>query len=215
MKKILILLSAAVSLFSASAFGQYTSAYNPTTKNSWYISTTGNINWQKNIGANTGGFMGLPKTVKIDKYNTGFGGAIALGYQVDESWRVEIEGSHKHNNIKYNNKIFGDKLVGFRTNTSVMANAFYEEPIADKVKFYVGLGAGYSHVKLEAAKMTRIKDNLFAFQVIPGFAFEISDHVDMTLGYRFFATTKTAVEKALGSNIPYSNNVEAGLRFKF
>lgn len=204
MKK-LTLLAAALALCASTAVAQLDTS-------SWYISTTGNLNWQNKttIGNSVPMFSGYTLT----DYNTGFGGAVALGTQLDENWRVELEGSYRRNNIKYNNKIFGDKMLGYRANTSVMANAFYDHPLSEKVKLYVGGGIGYSHAYYQLLGGS-ITDNVFAFQVMPGLSFAVCDNVEFTVGHRFFATTKTKIEDTLGSKMPYSNSVEAGFRFKF
>lgn len=183
-----------------------------------YLQTTGSYGWHNKSKVKVGKYTGS------EKQKNGFGGAVAIGYIID-CWRLEIEGSHRHNGSKYE--------IGLKSNTSLMGNIYFDMPVTDLISFYLGAGAGVSSVNAKAikyevkdSKLVKFKkkhghfDTVFAWQAMGGISYAISDNVDLVTGYRLFSTSRPTVarfngRKAKLSNIPLIHSIDLGLRFKF
>lgn len=188
------------------------------TEHNCYLQATSSYGWHNKSKINA---FGLPREAHQKR---GFGGALSIGYIID-CWRLELEGSHRHNPSK--------AQLGIKSNTSLMANVFYDVPVTDLISIYFGAGAGISSVNGKSIKVEKndshilkLKkkhghlDTVFAWQVMSGISYAISDNVDLIAGYRLFATGKPTIaklgkEKARLKNIPITQSVELGLRFKF
>lgn len=191
----------------------------------WYVQGTGSFGWHNKSK------LTLTELSGKERQKNGFGGALAVG-RIMDCWRIELEGSHRINHAKHK--------YGFRSNTSLMANAYCDIPVTDVISIYLGAGAGISSVngkipseliitqkgkKLfldELKKKSGHLDTVFAWQLMAGITFALSDNWDLVGGYRLFATTKPTLAKTHHSKdkikinkTPLSNNVEIGLRFKF
>lgn len=105
----------------------------------------------------------------------------------------------------------------------VMANVFYDFDLDGPVTPYVGAGAGIGFVDVDYSPsgVAIIQDDgsAFAYQAMAGIAYAVAPSVDLTLGYRYRATTDVEVEADLfAADFDVENSasiVEAGLRFTF
>lgn len=117
---------------------------------------------------------------------------------------------------------------------AIMANLYYDIPVCDCFSVYLGAGAGVSFNEIAIAdkiidtagkvtssdhSFTTVKNTLFAWQVMTGVAYDLSEDWTLTLGYRLFATAKpkyqTGTETIKAKKMPLSHNFEIGLRYKF
>lgn len=131
---------------------------------------------------------------------------------------------------------------------TLMGNVYYDIPLSEDFSWYVGAGAGVAFetkkVSVAANSSTtqnfpvgppvtnsittiKEKDILFAYQVMTGVSYAITDNIDATLGYRFTGTSKPKdfTGKLVSGNTtsnytmsmqkwPHAHSVEAGIRFK-
>lgn len=189
-------------------------------EHNWYLQATSSYGWHNKSKINA-----FEQTHK-EHQKRGFGGALAIGYILD-CWRLELEGSHRYNGYK------SKSAVGIKSNSSLMANVYYDIPVTDLISIYFGAGAGISSVNGQSikshsddSKFVKFKkkrghlDTVFAWQAMSGISYAISDNVDLIAGYRLFATAKPTIakigkEKIKLKNIPVTQSVELGLRFKF
>lgn len=188
----------------------------PCKENNWYIQANGSLGWHNDSK------FSYNKDRLSERQKPGFGGSVAVG-RIIENWRLELEASYRENSSK-------SKLT--TSNTSLMLNGYCDMPVMEDLSFYIGAGAGISSVngkvhRVEfentSAEFPKDKNNLdtvFAWQLMSGFSYALSDEWDLILGYRLFATAKPTLakfhnEKLKMTKMPLSNNVELGLRFKF
>ncbi len=109
------------------------------------------------------------------------------------------------------------------SNIFVMANVFYDFDTGGPLKPYLGagIGVGFVDVNYSPSDVPIIQDDAtaFAYQGVAGVAYEVSPSIDLTVAYRYRATTDVSVEADLFSaDFDIENRasiVEAGLRFNF
>ena len=116
--------------------------------------------------------------------------APAIGYRFCNGLRVEGEFGYRHNNLK-KLKFYGTSfhINGHLETYTGMANVYYDFPICWCLKPYVGAGIGYANSKVKICQgnvLAKGHDNGFAWQVIAGVAYPISNNVDLAVEYRFF-----------------------------
>jgi len=180
-------------------------------KPNWYVSATGSFGWHNDI---------KEKDVFGHEFKFSFknnyGGSLAVGYIVDQ-WRLEIEGSYRTN--KFDKVTLSGQTAALSNlsldDRTLMVNLFYDIPVYDCITLYVGGGLGIDWVnfkyKYQGTTYTISSDTCFAYQLMAGVAYGLTEQVDLTLGYRLFGRTYADSVQ----NAPISNNIELGLRFKF
>ncbi|MBP0492914.1 OmpA family protein [Pararoseomonas indoligenes] len=186
-----------------------------------YIAGGGGANWLmdrtlEGRGGNRGYFNSLPTTSYGEsRQNTGWVGALSLGWGFGNGVRAEVEGNYRENNV--------DKFGGFggpgRTSAfnridgdirqyGVMGNVFYDFAFPGlPVQPYIGAGAGYIWTEYDGVRATRAQaggstiriddtDGRFAYQGIAGLAFPISavPGLTTTLEYRYMGTLSPRLE---------------------
>ncbi len=75
----------------------------------------------------------------------------------------------------------------------IMANLYYDITLLPIVSPYIGLGLGVLESDAEgiiSGTAFEEKDTEFAFQIMVGAGFELSDELIVEAGYRFFSTTE-------------------------
>jgi len=193
-----------------------TPAFASSEGNRWYISTTGDLVFRmKDMIGFEGG------SLKID-YKTGYGASLAIGRTIN-CWRAEIEAAYRKNNVKNltgtNNNGTSITVPGtpidYTSNFALMANLYYDFYVAPCFSIYLGGGIGGSVAKAPYTS----HQILFAWQAMGGIAYDFTCNFALTLGYRFFATTKPKgnfdSESIPLKKIPMSQSIELGLRYKF
>lgn len=131
---------------------------------------------------------------------------------------------------------------GYIQNFALMVNAFYDFYLSDCFSIFIGGGIGASDTRFsysfidtatdcgessaDCVPLVCGSDNEwnFAWQLMAGFAYHINDCWALTVGYRFFSTAKPTMCLARISaeeccnkfcDMPYSNNVDFGVRVRF
>lgn len=152
---------------------------------------------------------GFPN-VKLS-YDLGYNVAAALGYYVLEHLRVEAEFAYRKN------KLDSGKISGFGSlpasgeiySTSGMANAYWDFLNNSDFTPYLGLGLGWSSVKLKGPGGSDSSSGL-AGQFIGGVSYDINETVALTLDYRFFTTKDPKIDGSKGSYL--ANDLAVGVR---
>ena len=160
-----------------------------------------------------------------------FVGGGAVGVKTKWGFRPEFEVTHRKNQLQ--SRVDGGLAgflygTGYIRETTVLANLNYDFDTGTRFVPYIGAGAGFvmnSHkVNYRNAFLqvrTDDKDATFAYQVGAGAAYNITDHMAFTLGYRFLATTPSNTGLNANGNLAYENDrykareVLAGLRYSF
>lgn len=107
--------------------------------------------------------------------------------------------------------------------TFLMANGYYDFTAVGPFTPYVGagLGVGFVNVDYSPSDVTIVDDDatVFAYQLIAGGSFDISDRTALFAQYRYRATEDVETDVALfDANLDVENTasvIEAGLRFRF
>jgi opacity protein-like surface antigen len=155
------------------------------------------------------------------KYDTGFFGAIDLGYRWCNGFHLEAEVAYIYNKDKKHNNYysFNSSHRRHRDVWAGMVNGLYEFDTCWGVEPYVGIGLGYAHVKhginndfsYAYSGRRHASHNSFAYQVIAGVAYPICDNIDLAVEYRFF----DAVNSRSHAPRVYNHNVGLNLKYYF
>lgn len=219
MKKKLISIAAGIaallSVQSASAY------FDASALEGWYIGTSGSGSWH--------GDTELGNDNACVSHDFGYGFNFALGYELcDWNMRVEAEYVWRH----WSNDRFKNASSEFTSDSghlreyAFMGNLLYDMELSDPFGMYIGAGLGLGNSRLElnnsdGAIRDTADDWVFAWQLMAGMVWDLNECWDLTLGYRFLALGKPSLPTSVNGvcadvdNMPYSNNIDLGLRFKF
>ena len=147
----------------------------------------------------------------------------ATGNPVGEG-RIELEFTRRKNplnQVKFDEGSF--KGSGKVTADSLLLNFF--GVLHDKTPWspYAGVGIGVARMEASDLKVTGYplasgSSVVFAYQLGTGVDFELTDYLNLDLGYRFFGSTRPEFTEVNGRKFKmdyYSHNVILGLRLGF
>ena len=201
-----------------------------TTSNGWYTSLTGLYNMPRDSDA-TLDTEPLDATGDIELSND-FGFALALGMQMNDALRVELEGAYRPlevdgaKGVLLNSAPVDVGLSGELDTWSLMINAYYEMPLG-AARPYLGAGLGIAghdgELTLSSPLLVSVlgtnsvresgDDTVFAYQFMAGLGFEVSDNMTLFGGYRYMGTDDMEIEAFTASYGTHA--LEAGLRVGF
>ncbi len=164
-------------------------------------------------------------------FSDGFGVHASIGHDFG-MFRLEGELGYRFNRAKGMTVTNAGGLTGVASGpatgsvkaNSYMVNAIMDLPFGDKVKPYIGVGLGPTHLRFKnitaGGPVTgATSDDAFSVQAIAGLAYEIANRVDFTIDYRYLnAVGDITLRDALGRNFgaTYHNHaVMAGFLFRF
>lgn len=112
---------------------------------------------------------------------------------------------------------------GVIRNTSFMLNAYYDIELDGPLGLYAGAGIGASNVKVRYnpsdVGIVNDSETRFAYQLMAGANYTVSDTIELFGGYRYRATQDAELDVSLfpaGLSIENRSNIlEAGIRFYF
>ncbi|GAB4185210.1 MAG: OmpA family protein [Thalassobaculales bacterium] len=151
--------------------------------------------------------------------NTGAAINFSVGYRFDMGLRPELEFGWKRNSV---DDIGGNSASGSVRSLSAMANLLYDIPAGmGDIYPYVGAGIGLARVSFDnvsqGGETIDDKSTDFAYQGIAGLGYRLSDTLDLSLDYRYFAvpdidvnSNRRAVDTEYRSHL-----VMLGLRYTF
>jgi opacity protein-like surface antigen len=95
-----------------------------------------------------------------------------------------------------------------------MLNGFYDFPILESVELYVGFGIGGTYFRFsDKVNHTYTTSRwVFAYQFLAGGTYYFYENWGVNLGYRLFTHLRSSSKL---TKTPYSNTLEAGLRYSF
>lgn len=182
-----------------------------------YIHAKGGADWHREVEFGP---------TKRDFHLGGFGGG-SIGYYFDQ-FRLEAECTYKKSDLESSTFPGATSNIanGFNRNIALMFNGFYDYEFSTDFFLSLGTGIGVTFHKLEATILagapvagtspTSKSKAYFAWQLMPGMMYKVSDGVFITAGYRLFLTGK--IENATGTTsskqVPIIHSAEAGLLFK-
>lgn len=156
-------------------------------------------------------------------FDTGLLISGAGGYGWSNGLRVEGEIGYRANDVDSLEVLSVSVPAGGDvTALSVMVNVAYDFKAAPQLKPYVLAGLGFAavsaDVSLPGLDIVDDDDQVFAWQVGGGVAFEVAPKVDIFADYRYFATSDPTFMDVTGSDFDSeysSHNVSAGVRVSF
>ena len=176
----------------------------------------------------------LTGTIPLD---SGPGFTAAIGYGAPDGLRGEIEIGYRSSswdelsnlNLSYQGgSVASDDLSigGDLTTISLMANGIMVFDASWGVKPYVGAGVGFAQhdASTDAFTLTNngdsypiesssSDDTVFAYQLMLGVAYPLSEKAEARFGYRYFATGEADLD---GTKADYaSHNIDVGILFRF
>lgn len=167
-----------------------------------YVSVFGGMN----IVADSSGLTDSTSGSWGSDADTGFvlGGTVGTSLQRwAQGLSVEMEVSYRRNDLggSFDEAYWGDVgyLDGNLSTFSIMSNVWYEFDIGSKVRPYVGGGVGWARFRGDAVAVetddgsydgtdftTTSEESGFAWQLGIGGRYEVSNGVDVGIGYRYF-----------------------------
>ena len=135
------------------------------------------------------------------KFDTAIRGDMAIGYNINDVWAVELESGVIWDSLDNKPLRGGFSFPGSGDDElyqiPILLNAIYKFPLKNSWTPYLGLGAGgvVSTLKtlvlgdaLTSARRLSDTDFTFAYQASAGVKYKISSHMEVDLGYKFFGT---------------------------
>lgn len=150
-------------------------------------------------------------------FDNGFGLSLAAGSTITDVIRAEAEFSYRKNDLdSLSASYLGTSITvpvdGKAESMTLMGNVLADIKTNSIVTPFVGLGIGYSRADVELDGESE-DDMVFAYQLILGTGFKVSDAVNIDVSYRYFATTDPDFD---GTEVEYgTHNFMAGVRVNF
>jgi len=163
-----------------------------------------------------GGHLGLNITHDTDLAGLNFtfdpGLAIGgvVGYRVTPNVRIDGEVTYRVNDL---DEIGGSPAGDEIRSLAFLVNVYYDFTTGSPWVPYVGGGLGVANHELDPASGPTEEEDLFAFQLGAGVAYELNPAMALTLDYRFFGTEEP---EFAGFEYDYLNStIQIGLRYSF
>jgi len=195
----------------------------------YYVSVFGGVAFANSYGHT---FAPGPSRYRA-KHKTGFivGGAVGVDGFLMENLRTEVELSYfafkPKSYVSIPPGFVGINPTGHLSSVNILANAWYDIDLNMGITPYLGGGAGIGFVsnKLTVANGAGAQyggsDVGFAFQLGTGFKYDITESIDLDVGYRFRGVLGTKPKSRIagfpigkGDDI-FVHTVQAGVSFKF
>ncbi len=188
-------------------------------KQGWYLGMGAGAGFLENSDVKSGGV-----TNKLE-FDPGYVFSGSVGYAFDNNLRPEFEINYRRNNVSKATGATSGADTGSEDAIGFMGNLFYDFDTRTMLTPYIGAGLGGALVGADNAGSVFSGDNIdrqpfmFAYQVIGGLAYELSENLDATIDYRYFRTLEPDFKTRSGANVDdalYANHTAmVGLRFTF
>ncbi len=189
--------------------------------NAWYVAGGLGASFPNDVDITQAG------TTLTTELDTGILATGAFGRSFDNQiFRAEAEVLYNTNDVSaLNVSGVGSVIAGGDISTlGLMVNGYYDIDTNSKWRPYIGGGIGGANVSINSLSSLGVliaddDTTVFAYQVKVGVAYEFTQALAGTLGYRFFATEDADFVDSAGA--PFSADgieahiVELGVRFRF
>ncbi len=149
------------------------------------------------VGDSDVSFGGVSGEVKFDP---GFAVGGAVGYRFEEWLRVEVNLSYRQADIdKLTALGYTLRGAGDASAFATLANLYIDFKPRSPVTPYVGAGIGVANIDVDSnssANVLIVNDDSteFAWNVMAGAAWSVTDDVVLSLGYRYLGTTDAKLD---------------------
>ena len=176
-----------------------------------YVEYSGGLSIVRNQNIAGDDASGANLSGKVES-DAGFNIGAAFGKRFHEHFRSEIQLTYRENevsNLSLRNE--PDNAEGHIGLLAIMANGYVDWDLGIGVVPYVGAGIGWGSVEIEAkngaAFQTKIngRDSVFAWSLMVGGSYPLNEVLDLSLGYRYIATTDPKINSGLSDPPPSPN----------
>jgi outer membrane protein OmpA-like peptidoglycan-associated protein len=188
---------------------------------SWYVGAKVGANWMaEDTHLISSNLFAPPIMLSGASYHVGLVGAVEGGYNFGNGFRIEEEFGYRYNEVNNVTPYGGGR--GSLHNYAAMTDVLYELPLDFPLHPYIGGGIGAAdyapdHIRGDLMPYPYYVGGPdkwgFAFQAIGGVAYNVDDHVALTLEYRFFEQID-AHPVGVGNDYQ-SNSAMFGVRYDF
>jgi outer membrane protein OmpA-like peptidoglycan-associated protein len=180
----------------------------------FYVGASGGISMPRDSDLESGAF-----NVEAEQ-DIGWLGLINFGYEYGYGLRTELEFGYRKSDL---DKIGGATAGGDVSVMSGMVNLIYDLDVSWPIMPYLGAGIGAGRVEADGASpvsTTSINDTDtgFAYQIMAGFEYGVTDQLMLNAGYRYFAVPDLTYTAANGASVDTdyaSHNFTVGVRYLF
>ncbi len=188
-------------------------------KQGYYAALGGGLGFETDSDATVAGV-----TNRLE-FDPGFTLSGSAGYGFENQLRPEFEISYRKNKVSKVTGTGAGAKSGHYDAIGFLGNLFYDFDTHTGLTPYLGAGAGVALVQAENAgtivggTTLDSQETTFAYQAIGGLAYEITERLDITADYRYFATLEPEFSTKTGlssSDATYGNHTfMMGLRYIF
>lgn len=162
--------------------------------------------------------------------NIGFNFGGAVGTRFLKYFRSEIQVSYRQNEVE-NLSLQGESnnASGHISLLAVMVNGYFDYDLGIGFVPYIGVGVGWGSVEIDAksdagafTSQVEGEDSVFTYSVMAGASYPINEILDLSLGYRYIATTDPTINSSISAvgarrlDAEFdSHEIVFGLRFNF
>ena len=149
-------------------------------------------------------------------FDPGYGISAAFGHVYNNNFRAELELNYFASDVDEVTLVgVGSAPVdGDGTVIAVMLNGFYDSMPSQTLSPFVGAGIGYANAELDILGESE-DDNVFAYQLMAGFTFKLTEKLKSDVQYRYFGTEDLEFEAGIDGDSINSHNLMVGLRYSF
>lgn len=218
-----------ITVITTLAFGAITMPYVDATENSdqegLYVALRGGVDFVRDSDLDASG-NGLAFTSGEIELGTGWNAGAAFGYRYGNNIAAEVEYIYRSADVDTVRS--GQTSItdgGDLASTAFMLNGYYRFSVREnRWTPYLGLGVGYANevdIDLDngaGAGAVDLEDSGFAYQVIAGIDYKISERVSISGDARYFSVPGDVELSAAGNQIDLEYggfSLQAGISYRF
>jgi OOP family OmpA-OmpF porin len=191
-----------------------------------YVEYGGGVSFVPNQDLDGAGASGSDLNGEAES-DPGFHVGAAIGKRFNEHFRAELGLSYRQNevtNMSLRNE--HDNAEGHIGLLAIMANGYFDWDLGIGVIPYLGAGIGWGSLEIDSKNngasfapnqqsMIEGQDQVFTYSIMAGGTYPINESLDLSLGYRYIATTEADINTNLSDpnpdpNLPDPNNPDQG-----
>ncbi len=148
---------------------------------------------------------GLAGFSAVAEFDTGFVIGGSVGYRFLDSFRGEVNLSYRQADVDQVT-IAGALMLegtGDISLLALMANVYYDLDLESPVTPYLGVGIGLGFIDVDTGvtplSVLVVNDSAteFAWNIMVGASYGVTDNIDLSLGYRYLGTTDPELDATL------------------
>jgi opacity protein-like surface antigen len=177
----------------------------------WFLTGDVGPSFANSMSVTSSSIFGGPPTTTRLSFNTGVRLDLDGGYQFNDSWALDMELGYIYNSVDFSNSSATASRGLYQV--PLLLNAIYTLPVDWRIKPYLGIGMGGV-----ATGLNTLRDVNGAGQLLAGLKFQLSQRIDLGLGYKFLITTPHDWNDFLGTtqgSRTINNSILANMTFKF